>query len=104
MSNGTLRKHFVADKAVFDVSWDLLPAYREFTVDGYWGAEDLKTFYKSTEGRDSFRIRINYAKDGTNQESSGYEEYNVVFTSFNSVLQKRGVQAHYNVSMSLEEV
>lgn len=104
MSNGTLRKHFVADKATFDVSWDLLPAYRAYTVDGYWGAEDLKTFYESAEGAGSFRIRINYAKDGTNQESSGYEEFTVVFTSFTSVLQKRGVQAHYNVSMSLEEV
>lgn len=104
MSNGTLRKFFIAEKKKFSLSWSMLPSYRSLTVDGYWGAEDLRTFYASDEGKGTFRIRINFAKDGTNQSSSGYEEYTVSFTDCSFSLVKRGVQAHWNVSMSMEEV
>ena len=82
----------------------MLPTYRTLTVDGYWGAEDLRTFYASDEGKGTFRIRINFAKDGTNQSSSGYEEYTVSFTDCSFVVVKRGIQAHWNVSMMMEEV
>lgn len=104
MSNGTLRKFHIADKKRFGVSWSMLPTYRTLTVDGYWGAEDLRTFYASDEGKGTFRIRINFAKDGTNQASSGYEEYTVSFTDCSFVVVKRGIQAHWNVSMMMEEV
>lgn len=104
MSNGTLRKFHIADKKRFSVSWSMLPTYRTLTVDGYWGAEDLRTFYTSDEGKGTFRIRVNFAKDGTNQSSSGYEEYTVSFTDCSFVVVKRGIQAHWNVSMTMEEV
>lgn len=104
MSNGTLRKIHIADKKQFSVSWSMLPSYRSLTVDGYWGAEDLRTFYASDEGKGVFRIRINFAKDGTNQLSSGYEEYTVSFTGCSFVAVKRGIQAHWNASITMEEV
>lgn len=104
MSNGTLRKFHIADKKRFGLSWSMLPTYRTLTVDGYWGAEDLRTFYASDEGKGTFRIRINFAKDGINQSSSGYEEYTVSFTDCSFVVVKRGIQAHWNVSMMMEEV
>ena len=104
MANGSLRKYFIADKKRFSVSWDMLPAYRTLTVDGKWGAEDLRTFYSSTEGKGSFNIRINLAKDGTNQESSSYEEYAVVFGDCSFTVIKRGLQPFWNVSLSMEEV
>ena len=44
------------------------------------------------------------AKAGTNQESSGYEEYNVSCTEATFTIVKRGIQPHWNVSLSLEEV
>ena len=44
-SNGTLRKNHIADKRKFQLSWDMLPSYRTLTVDGGWGAEDLRSFY-----------------------------------------------------------
>lgn len=104
MSNGTLRKFYIADKKRFGVSWSMLPTYRTLTVDGYWGAEDLRTFYASDEGKSTFRIRINFAKDGVSQASSGYEEYTVSFTDCSFAVVKRGLQAHWNVSMMMEEV
>lgn len=104
MSNGTLRKFHIADKKRFGLSWSMLPTYRTLTVDGYWGAEDLRTFYASDEGKGTFRIRVNFAKDGTNQSSSGYEEYTVSFTDCSFAVVKRGIQAHWNVSMMMEEV
>lgn len=104
MANGSLRKYFVADKKRFDVSWNMLPGTRGYTVDGQWGALDLIEFYNSTEGQGTFNIRLNFAKSGTNQESSGYEEYTVSCTSFNATLLKRGEVPFYNVSMSMEQV
>lgn len=104
MSNGTLRKFFVADKKTFSLSWDMLPSYRTLTVDGAWGAEDLRSFYYSTEGQNAFNIRVNFAKTGSSQESSGYEQYNVIFKDCSFTVVKRGLQPHWNVSLTMEEV
>lgn len=104
MSNGLLRKFFVADKKTFSLSWEMLPAYRSLTVDGAWGAEDLRSFYNSAEGQSSFNIRINLAKNGSTQELVGYEEYTVVFGDCNFSVVKRGLQPFWSVSLSLVEV
>lgn len=105
MANGTLRKFFVKDKKTFSVSWSMLPSYRAQTVDGKWGAEDLREFYKSSLGQSTFRIKLNFAKAGTKQyDTASEEEYVVSFTSCNFVLVKRGVNAFWNVSLSMEEV
>ena len=103
-SNGTLRKNYITDKRRFTASWTMLPSYRTLTVDGAWGAEDLRTFYLSNGGKESFNIRINLAKAGTDQTSSGYEEYTVVFGGCNFSVVKRGLQPHWTVSIELEEV
>jgi len=106
MSSGTLRKFYVADKMSFNVSWSMLASYRAETADGYWGAEDLRRFYASDEGKGSFRILLNFAKGGSKQDTEllGAEPYTVVFKDFSAVVVKRGVDAFWNVSMSLEEV
>jgi hypothetical protein len=104
-SNGTLRKFFIADKKTFSVTWDMLPSYRTLTVDGAWGAEDIRSFYNSSAGKDVFKIKINLAKGGTNDtETVKAEEYNVVFTNCNFTVLKRGLQPHWSVSITLEEV
>ena len=104
MSNGTARKFYVADKKSFTLNWEMLPGSTSYTVDGYWGAEDLINFYKSTEGKGTFDIKINFAKTGTNQESTTTEQYTVFCKSFDVTLVKRGVVPFYNVSMSMEQV
>ena len=103
-SNGTLRKNHIADKRRFELSWDMLPSYRTLTVDGGWGAEDLRAFYYGDEGKQSFNIRVNLAKTGLDQSSSGYESYTVIISSCNFTVLKRGMQPHWNVSLSLDEV
>jgi hypothetical protein len=103
-SNGTLRKNHIADKRQFQISWDMLPSYRTLTVDGGWGAEDLRSFYFGDEGKQSFNIRINLAKTGSDQSVTGFESYTVVISSCNFTVVKRGLQPHWNVSLSLDEV
>lgn len=103
-ANGTLRKNHIADKKKFQLSWEMLPSYRTLTIDGGWGAEDLRTFYYSDEGKQSFNIRINLAKTGLDQSSSGFESYNVIISGANFTVVKRGLQPHWNVSLSLDEV
>jgi hypothetical protein len=104
MSNGTLRKFFISDKQRMTLSWQMLPSYRTLTVDGAWGAEDLRAFYESNEGQATFNIRVNMAKNGSSQESSGYEEYTVNIVSASFSIVKRGLQPFWNVSLSLEEI
>jgi len=103
-SNGTLRKNHIADKRNFSLSWSMLPSYRSLTVDGAWGAEDLRSFYLSDDGKKEFNIRINLAKSGVDQTSSGFEPYTVVITSCNFTVVKRGLQPHWNVSLAMSEV
>ncbi len=96
MANGTMRKYFVADKKTFDVSWSMLPSFRNETVDGAWGAEDLKVFYESIDGQKEFEIKIDsYPASNT---------YTVIFTNCNFTVVKRGLQAFWNVNLSMEQV
>ncbi len=105
MANGSLRKFWVADKKTFSTSWMMLPSYRSQTADGKWGAEDLREFYKSDLGRDVFKIRVNFSKGGAKDyDTTKEEEYLVSFTNCNFTLVKRGVNAFWNVSLSMEEV
>jgi hypothetical protein len=103
-SNGTLRKNHIADKRSFSMSWDMLPSYRTLTVDGGWGAEDLRQFYLSNDGKKTFNIRINLAKTGADQSTSNFEPYTVSFSGCNFSIVKRGLQPHWNVSITMDEV
>jgi hypothetical protein len=103
-SNGTLRKNFIADKRKFSTSWTMLPSYRTLTVDGAWGAEDIRSFYLSDAGKGAFNIKINLAKTGTDQTSSGFELATVVISSCSFTVVKRGLQPYWNVSLDMDEV
>ena len=103
-SNGTLRKNHIADKRKFQLSWDMLPSYRTLTVDGAWGAEDIRAFYLSSAGQGAFNIKINLAKTGADQTSVGFEPATVVISSCSFTIVKRGLQPFWNVSLSMDEV
>ena len=100
-ANGTLRKFFIAEKKKISASWDMLPSTTAQTVDGGWGAVNLKTFYESSTGKSSFRIRLNYAENGV---TNVQDPITVVFTDASFSLQKRGVEAFWSVSITLEQV
>lgn len=110
MSNGTLRKYFIADKLNLSVSWDMVPSFRNETVDGAWAAEDLKNFYQSTAGRGAFRIKLNptvFSTDLVEQSDGALADdytYTVMFTSCDFTVVKRGLQPFWSVNISLEQV
>lgn len=105
MSNGTLRKIFIADKRTFNTAWSMLPSYSTMTVDGGWGAEDIRSFYHSAKGQGAFKIKIAYSAART-------EEFTVSFSSANFTVVKRNVKAKtsdtaqefWDVNFALEEV
>jgi hypothetical protein len=110
MSNGTLRKYFIADKLNLSVSWEMVPSFRNETVDGGWGAEDLKAFYESAAGRGAFRIKLNptvFSTDLVEQSDGALADdytYTVMFTSCDFTVVKRGLQPFWSVNISLEQV
>jgi hypothetical protein len=85
MSNGYLRKFFIADKKTLSASWSSLPSYSNYTVDGAWGALDLRSFYQSTTG--AFPVTITRST----QTGSTTETMSMVFTSFSCELTKRNI-------------
>lgn len=112
MSNGTLRKFFITDKEGISVSWNMLPSFSTFTVDGGYGAVDLKAFYEGTaakaagalSGQSTFDVSINYG--------SVTRQLEMVFTSCSFEIVRRNVkentgdtpQEFWNVSISMEQV
>jgi hypothetical protein len=105
MANGSLRKLFIADKKIVSTSWSMLPSYTTMTVDGYWGAENLKAFYLSAKGQGTFNVKIAY-------NDTRSETFLAAFTSFSSTMVRRnitdgpasGKQVFWDVSIALEEV
>ncbi|UEM46849.1 minor tail protein [Streptomyces phage Targaryen] len=95
MADGTMRKYIVADKRTFGVSWQNLPHSSSYTVDGFWGARQLKSFFDATPG--AFTLELTYG-DGT------VETYQVMFSDFNMNLTKRGRFDFYEVTLSMEQV
>ena len=102
MANGTLRKYYITDKKTYTTSWAMLPSTTAVTVDGGWGAMELKSFYEGI-GKGAFKIKINYATNGTDQSATATPIL-VMFKECSFNLVKRGIEAHWNVSISLEEV
>lgn len=112
MANGTLRKFYVADKENLSVSWSMLPSFSTYTIDGGYGALDLRSFYDGTaakasgalSGRSSFDVTIKYG--GTTRTME------MMFTNFSLDVVKRNVkqvsgdtaQEFWNLSITLEEV
>ena len=104
MANGSLRKIFIADKKTVSTSWSTLPSYTTMTVDGGYGAEDLRNFYLN-KGKGSFKVKISY--NGTREEI-----FTAFFSNFSMTMTKRNVkdtgivtpQEFWDVSISLEEV
>ncbi|XAO35235.1 minor tail protein [Streptomyces phage Francob] len=95
MANGTLRKYIVADKRTFSTSWNMLPKLSSQTVDGFWGADDIETFYNTVSG--SFTLELTDADGEVN-------EYTVMFSDFSKTIAKRGSVDFWEVSVSMEEV
>lgn len=110
MANGTLRKYFIADKLNLSISWEMVPSFRNETVDGGWGAEDLKEFYESAAGRGAFRIKLNptvFSTELVEQSDGALADdytYTVMFTSCDFTVLKRGLQPFWSVNISLEQV
>lgn len=95
MANGTLRKYIVADKRTFATSWNMLPKLTSQTVDGFWGADDIETFYNTVTG--SFSLEIS---DGDTEVNT----YNVMFSDFSRNVVKRGSVDYWEISVTMEEV
>jgi hypothetical protein len=106
MSNGSLRKIWIADKKLFSASWSLLPTDNTMTVDGGMGASEIQSFYLN-KGKGAFKVKISY-----NGVAARDEVISMVFTSCNFTIMKRNVrssstsvpQEFWDVSLSLEEV
>jgi ATP adenylyltransferase/5',5'''-P-1,P-4-tetraphosphate phosphorylase II len=95
MANGTLRKYIVADKRTFTTSWNMLPKLTAQTVDGFWGADAIESFYNSTTG--AFSLELSDADTET-------YTYNVMFSDFSKSVVKRGGVDYWEISVTMEQV
>ena len=85
----------------------MLPTNTSMTVDGGYGAGDLRSFYLGAKGKNTFKVKISY-----NGVSERDEVLTMSFTSCNFSVVKRNVksssadvaQEFWDVSLALEEV
>jgi hypothetical protein len=106
MSNGSLRKIFIADKDTLAVSWTQLPSYSDMTADGNWGAMNIKEFYESV-GQGVVKVKVS-----PNGVAGREKQMTMSFTSASFIMTKRNVkmngittpQEFWDVSITLEEV
>jgi hypothetical protein len=112
MSNGTLRKFFIADKREFSTSWNMLPSFSNMTIDAGYGALDLKSYFEGAKGQGVFKLKIVYGKNQTSPFADREEIFTVSFTSCSFEVVKRNVkdsaadpaQEFWNVSIAMEQV
>ncbi|NDB58754.1 hypothetical protein EB001_09930 [bacterium] len=103
MANGLTRRFFITTKRSLSVSWQMLPGTSAMTVDGKYGARDIKSLYLSTSGE--LEVTINYNNSVT-------ESFSAFVTDANFEVVKRNVrntpssspQEFWNVSLTLEEI
>lgn len=98
MYNGTMRKFVIADKRSYSVSWNMLPAFNEHTVDKNAGAEDIESFFEQTNGK--FFLYLTYDNNPENDP----EAVECMLTNFSKEIVKRGITTFYDVTLSFEEV
>lgn len=95
MANGTRRTYIIADKRTFSTDWTDLPQSAAFTVDGFWGKNEIENWYNTQTA--PFTLRLLYG-DGT-------ATVNTVFmTKFQADISKRGAFDFWKVSVELEEM
>lgn len=106
MSNGTARKLYIADKINLSVSWSNLPSFSSFTVDGGWGALDIKNFYDSAYGKATFNVKVVHANSATLYTKDMYfSNCSIEMVRRNAKLTSSSTpQELWNVSIALEEV
>jgi hypothetical protein len=112
MSNGSMRKFYIADKQSISVSWNKLPSFSSFTIDGGYGAVDLENFYKGTAAKASGALSGQSTFDVTIAYGGTTRTLEMTFQSFSAEIVNRNVkqkssdtpQEFWNVSFTLEEV
>lgn len=112
MSNGSMRKFFIADKQSLSLSWNKLPSFSTFTIDGGYGAVDLENFYNGTAAKASGALSGQSTVDVTIAYGGTTKTLQMTIQSFSAELVNRNVkqkssdtpQEFWNVSMTLEEV
>ena len=95
MANGTRRTYIIADKRTFSTDWTDLPQSAAFTVDGYWGKNEIENWYNTQTA--PFTLKLYYG-DGTTAS------YTVFMTKFSADISKRGAFDFWKVSVEMEEM
>lgn len=91
--NGNLRRNWFADRLVFSWSYEDLPNAAAETVDGFWGADDLISWWR--DHPEEFVITL---KD----INGASVEYYGLITDFSYVLTKRWEQFfYYNIDIEV---
>jgi hypothetical protein len=112
MANGFARKYFVADKKQISLSWNMLPSFSTYTIDGGYGALDLKAFYEGSAAQATGSLSGHATFDVSVKYGGVTEVFTMYFTQCSFDLVKRNVkqksgdtaQEYWDVSITMDEV
>ncbi|MEY4331333.1 MAG: hypothetical protein RLZZ196_71 [Bacteroidota bacterium] len=114
MANGTMRKMVIANKAVYDISWQDVPSATQSistqsgisvsqfspTVDGNYGAGFLKAFYDQYVFQPIW-VKLTYAKDSYSGNSHNSSKIVVPSTSNHLIIKAFITDFKYTVKKRL---
>ena len=96
MADGSLRKYFIANKYTINLSWNDLPSTSLYTVDGKYGALDIKSWYDSiqvTPVEVILKTNVEYGSPGTVNSSI---TFNGIVTAYSATVKRRGLREFGN--------
>jgi hypothetical protein len=104
-ANGTMRKTVIAEKHIFELTWNDVPNHSVYTVDGGLGGGQIYDFYMDNPQPFMLKITQKFDPDA----AGNFQEFLVNFSSCSFEINKRNptpTQPYMlmNVSVTLEEV
>jgi hypothetical protein len=103
MASGLMRRFFIDTYRTLSVSWQMLPSTSASTVDGKYGAAQIRDLYLSTSGQ--MTVTVNYNGSTTHSFSAFVTDasFEIVRRNVKNTVSS-SPEEFWNVSLTLEEI
>ena len=103
MASGLTRRFLITQKRSLQLSWSMVPSTSAMTVDGKYGAKQIRDLYTSTFGTFTVTIKYNNATTDSIYMYATDASFEVVKRNVKATVSS-SPEEFWNVSLTLEEV
>lgn len=103
MASGTMRRFFIDTYRTLSVSWQMLPSTSALTVDGKYGATQIRDLYLNTSGQMTVTVNYNGSTTHSFLAFATDASFDIVRRNVKNTVSS-APQEFWNVSLTLEEI